>query len=78
MIAPMQLAGIPIRDQDVLELARLLREADFVDVAEKLENAYDLETKVLALSIVDPRIDPAGARRRADGRARGAPCRAAS
>ena len=51
MIASMQLAGIPVRDQDVLELARLLREADFETVAERLENAYDAETKVLALTV---------------------------
>ena len=47
----MQLAGVPVRDRDVLELARPLREAEFVDVAEKLETGYDRETKVLALSI---------------------------
>ena len=51
MIASMMLAGIPVRDQDVLELARLLRETDFEEVAERLENAYDAETKVLALTI---------------------------
>ena len=49
----MQLAGIPIPDADVLELARLLREGGFVDVAEKLENGYDRETKVIALTVVD-------------------------
>ena len=49
----MQLAGIPIADKDVLELARLLRENGFADVAEKLENGYDTETKVLALTVVD-------------------------
>jgi hypothetical protein len=47
------LAGISVRDADVLELAPLLREGCFVDVAETLENAYDRETKVLALTIVD-------------------------
>ncbi len=51
MIASMQLAGIPVRDADVLELARLLREADFEDVAERLENAYDRESRVLALTV---------------------------
>ena len=49
----MHLAGIPIRDQDVLELARLLREAELVDVAEKPETGHDRETKILALTIVD-------------------------
>ena len=45
------LAGIRVRDADVLELARLLRDAGFDDVAERLEDASDLETKVLALTI---------------------------
>jgi len=49
----MMLAGIPVADKDVLELARLLRDAAFVDVAERLENAYDVECKVLALPIED-------------------------
>jgi hypothetical protein len=34
-----------------LELAGLVRDAGFDDVAEKLEVAYDRETKVLALGI---------------------------
>ena len=50
---PMMLAGIPVRDQDVLELARLLRDCGFDDTAEKLEDGYDVETKVLALTIDD-------------------------
>jgi hypothetical protein len=47
------LAGIPVRDQDVLELARLLRDAGFAETAEKLERAWDLEVKVLALTVPD-------------------------
>jgi hypothetical protein len=47
----MMLAGIPVRDQDVLELALLLRKAGVEATAETLERAYDLETKVLALTI---------------------------
>ena len=43
-----QLAGIPIRDQAVLALARLV---DDPDLAGKLETAYGRETKVLALTI---------------------------
>ena len=35
----------------MLELARRLREATFDDEAERLKDAYDLETKVLALTI---------------------------
>jgi len=47
----MQLAGLPVRDQDVLELARLLRDAGVDDTAERLEDAYDAERRVLALTI---------------------------
>jgi len=50
MIAPMMLAGLRVRDVDVLELAGLLRDADFENVAERLEDAYDAERKVLALT----------------------------
>ncbi len=52
MIASMHLAGIPVADRLVLELAvKLRREAGLDETAEKLENAYDRETKVLALTI---------------------------
>ena len=44
----MQLAGVPVRDQAVLELARLV---DDPDLADRLETAYGRETKVLALTI---------------------------
>jgi hypothetical protein len=47
------LAGIPVRDQDVLDLARLLRDAGFNETAETVEDAYDQEVKVLALTITD-------------------------
>ena len=53
MLVVMMLAGIPVRDVDVLELARLLREVGFDDVAERLEATYDREAKVLALTIAD-------------------------
>jgi hypothetical protein len=53
MIASMQLAGIPIRDEDVFKLAGLLRSGGFEDVAEKLTKALLLETKVLALTVTD-------------------------
>jgi hypothetical protein len=49
----MMLAGVPVPDRDVLELAGLVRDAGFDDVAEKLEVAYDRETIVLALTIDD-------------------------
>jgi hypothetical protein len=49
----MMLAGIPVRDADVLELARLLRDAGFDGTAERLESTYDREAKILALSIAE-------------------------
>ena len=49
----MQLAGVPIRDDDVRELERLLHEGGFVDVASKLDRALTMETRVLALTVVD-------------------------
>ena len=49
----MVLAGIPMRDPDVFELACLLRGAGFDDTAERLEDAYDVECKVSALTIPD-------------------------
>ena len=47
------LAGTPVRDQDVLRLAELLRDTGFAETAERLENAYDVECRVLALTIAD-------------------------
>jgi hypothetical protein len=49
----MQLAGIPIRDQDVFKLTGLLRTGGFEDVANKLTYALLIETKVLALTVTD-------------------------
>jgi hypothetical protein len=51
---PMFLAGIPVDDRLVLVLAGMLRDAGLDTTAEKLENGYDRETKILALSIADP------------------------
>lgn len=51
----MMFAALPVRDQDVLELARLLRKSGSIDTAERLENAYDVECNVLALTIPDRR-----------------------
>jgi hypothetical protein len=45
------LAGLTVPDKEVLELAGIVRSAGFVDLGEKLETAYDRETKVLALTI---------------------------
>ncbi len=39
MLTAVNLAGIPVCDQDVLELARLLREDGFGSTAERVENA---------------------------------------
>jgi hypothetical protein len=46
----MMLAGLPVADQDVLELARLIREAGFDETAETLESAWDVECKVCSPS----------------------------
>lgn len=53
MIAPMQLAGLPVRDEDVFKLAGLLRTGGFEDVADKLTKALLIETKIPALTVVD-------------------------
>jgi hypothetical protein len=47
------LAGITVRDQDVPELAQLLRDAGFDETAETLDNAHDIEGQVLALTVPD-------------------------
>jgi hypothetical protein len=47
------LAGIPIADKLVLELARRLREAQLDFTAEALERAYDGGTTIVALTILD-------------------------
>jgi hypothetical protein len=53
MIAPMMLAGIPVADRHVLELARRLRSAALNDAAERLEDAYDREAKIVALTVAE-------------------------
>ena len=47
----MKLAGLDVRDSDVLALARLLRQMGAIDTAERLERAYDVETKLLGLTL---------------------------
>ena len=49
----MWLAGIPVADRDVLQLAGSLRDAELVGTAERLERAYDREARVIALDIPD-------------------------
>ena len=49
----MMLAGTPVPDPLVLELARLLRDAGLDVTAETLETAYDGEHKIVALTIED-------------------------
>jgi hypothetical protein len=43
-------AGIPVRDELILELARLVDDAE---LAERLEDRYRREVKVMALDIAD-------------------------
>ena len=49
----MFLAGVPVNDKRVLAIAAGLRDAGLDDTAERLETAYDRETKMLALSIAN-------------------------
>lgn len=51
--AAMTLAGVPVHDEDVLDLARLLHDAGFDDTAEVLVVALEAEQAVVALSIAD-------------------------
>jgi hypothetical protein len=45
--------GIPVDDRLVLDLARRLRDADLLATAAVLEDAYDAEPRVAALTITD-------------------------
>jgi hypothetical protein len=47
----MVLAGVPVADAHVLALVRLVRNAGFEETATRLENAWSLEVKVLALTM---------------------------
>lgn len=47
------LAGLEVRDSDGLALARQLQQSGFVDTAERLETAYDRETRLLGLTIAE-------------------------
>ena len=49
----MWLARIPVADKAVLQLAASLREAELVDTAERLEQAYDREARIVALDVPD-------------------------
>jgi len=49
----MFLAGLPVRDADVLDLAGLLHDAGFGDTAETLVVALEAEHALVALSIQD-------------------------
>ena len=49
----MWLAGIPVADKAVLQLAASLRDAELIATAERLERAYDREARIVALDIPD-------------------------
>jgi hypothetical protein len=49
----MFLAGVPVRDGVLLELARRVRNAGLADTADKLERAWSQEDKTLALETDD-------------------------
>ena len=55
-----QLAGIPIPDSDVLEPARLLGSTGEPDLAARLEEAWESETRVIALTIPELGDDLSG------------------
>ena len=52
-VVVMWLAGIPVADKAVLQLAASLREAELIDTAERLEHAYDREARIVALDVTD-------------------------
>ena len=52
-VVDMWLAGIPVADNTVLQLAASLREAELVDTAKRLEHAYDREARIVALDVPD-------------------------
>ena len=47
------LAGVEVRDDQLLDLARQVRKAGFDDTAAKLERAWAKEDQTLALETVD-------------------------
>ena len=49
----MYVAGVRVRDEDVLSLARMLYDADFDDTAEALVVALEAEQGIVGLSIED-------------------------
>jgi hypothetical protein len=49
----MMLAGVPVPDRLALDLARLLRDTGLDSTAAALEEAYDQERAVVALTILD-------------------------
>jgi hypothetical protein len=49
----MLLAGLPVPDRLVLELAQCIRAEGLYDTAEILENVYDGECDIVALTIFD-------------------------
>jgi len=49
----MMLAGVPVRDRDVLALAELLRGRGFEDTAEVLVVALEAQQTLVALTIED-------------------------
>jgi hypothetical protein len=71
----MMVAGIPVHDRLVLELAGRLRDAGLGDAAETLEDAYYGQRRVAALTIPSGRRSCACSR--IAGRAGRAPRRAA-
>ena len=49
----MYVAGVRVRDEDVLDLARLLHDAGFNDTAEAIVVALEAEEEIVGLTIDD-------------------------
>jgi hypothetical protein len=49
----MYVAGVRVRDEDVLDLARLLHDAGFDDTAEAIVVALEAEEEIVGLTVED-------------------------
>jgi hypothetical protein len=52
-VGPMMVAGISVRDQDVLDLVQRLLEAGFEDTADALAVALDARQRLVAVTVQD-------------------------
>jgi hypothetical protein len=52
-LASVYVAGVRVRDEDVLDLARLLHDAGFDDTAEAIVVALEAEEEIVGLTVED-------------------------